>query len=123
MPLSRLDYAVACERPVATIAPLKINSAISEIGRHIAGLINDGDCIQIGIGGIPDATMTALSDRNDLGFHSGMITDGAMNLARAGNITGRMKAVDANTMVSGVTLGSRELVDWAVPAGRLHARY
>jgi 4-hydroxybutyrate CoA-transferase len=36
-----------------------------------------------------------------------------MNLARAGNITGRMKAVDANTMVSGVTLGSRELVDWA----------
>jgi len=111
MPLSRLDYAVACERPVATIAPLKINSAISEIGRHIAGLINDGDCIQIGIGGIPDATMTALSDRNDLGFHSGMITDGAMNLARAGNITGRMKAVDANTMVSFRPVGYTHDID------------
>jgi 4-hydroxybutyrate CoA-transferase len=113
MPLSRLDYAVACDRPVPTIAPAKINSTINEIGRHIAGLIQDGDCLQIGIGGIPGATMAALSERNDLGFHSGMITDGAMNLARAGNITGRMKAVDADLMVSGATLGSQELIEWA----------
>ena len=119
MSLSRLDYAVACERPVPTIASPKIDSVISEIGRNIAGLINDGDCIQIGIGGIPGAAMAALSDRNDLGFHSGMISDGAMNLARAGNITGRMKAVDTHTMVSGATLGSRELVDWAGNAPQL----
>ena len=119
IPLSRLDYAVACERPVPTIAPAKINSAVNEIGRHVAALIRDGDCIQIGIGGIPGATMAALSERNDLGFHSGMITDGAMNLARAGNITGRMKAVDADLMVSGATLGSQELVEWAGNAQNL----
>jgi len=113
IPLSRLDYAVACDRPVPTIAPAKINSAVNEIGRRIAGLIQDGDCLQIGIGGIPGATMAALSERNDLGFHSGMITDGAMNLASAGNISGRMKAVDADLMVSGATLGSQELVEWA----------
>jgi 4-hydroxybutyrate CoA-transferase len=122
MPLSRLDYAVACERPVPTIAPAKINSTINEIGRHIAGLIQDGDCLQIGIGGIPGATMAALSERNDLGFHSGMITDGAMNLARAGNITGRMKAVDADLMVSGATLGSQELIEWAGNAQNLAFR-
>jgi 4-hydroxybutyrate CoA-transferase len=63
--------------------------------------------------------MAALSERNDLGFHSGMITDGAMNLARAGNITGRMKAVDADLMVSGATLGSQELVEWAGNAQNL----
>jgi 4-hydroxybutyrate CoA-transferase len=119
IPLSRLDYAVACDRPVPTIAPAKTNSAINEIGRHTAGLIRDGDCLQIGIGGIPGATMAALSERNDLGFHSGMITDGAMNLARAGNITGRMKAVDADLMVSGATLGSQELVEWAGNAQNL----
>lgn len=122
MPLSRLDYAVACDRPVPTIAPAKINSTINEIGRHIAGLIQDGDCLQIGIGGIPGATMAALSERNDLGFHSGMITDGAMNLARAGNITGRMKAVDADLMVSGATLGSQELIEWAGNAQNLAFR-
>jgi len=119
IPLSRLDYAVACERPVPTIAPAKISSAVNEIGHHIAGLIKDGSCIQIGIGGIPGATMAALSERNDLGFHSGMITDGVMNLARAGNITGRMKAVDADLMVSGATLGSQELVEWAGNAQNL----
>jgi 4-hydroxybutyrate CoA-transferase len=122
MSLSRLDYAVACDRPVPTIAPAKINSTINEIGRHIAGLIQDGDCLQIGIGGIPGATMAALSERNDLGFHSGMITDGAMNLARAGNITGRMKAVDADLMVSGATLGSQELIEWAGNAQNLAFR-
>jgi len=120
--LSRLDYAVNCERLVPTIASVKIDPVVDEIGRHIAGLIRDGDCIQIGIGGIPGATMAALSDRNDLGFHSGMITDGAMELARAGNITGRMKAVDTDFMVSGATLGSRELVEWAGLAPRLAFR-
>jgi 4-hydroxybutyrate CoA-transferase len=113
MPLSRLDYAVACDRPVPTVAAAPIGAAVTEIGRHVAGLIKDGDCLQIGIGGIPGATMAALSERNDLGFHSGMITDGVMSLARAGNITGRMKAVDTELMVSGATLGSQELVEWA----------
>jgi len=51
-----------------------------------------------------------------------MITDGAMELARAGNITGRMKAVDTDFMVSGATLGSRELVEWAGLAPRLAFR-
>ena len=119
VPLSRLDYAIACERPVPTIAAAKINSAVSGIGRHVAALIKDGDCLQIGIGGIPGATMAALSERSDLGFHSGMITDGVMNLARAGNITGRMKAIDTDLMVSGATLGSEELVEWAGHARNL----
>jgi len=120
--LSRLDYAVNCERPVPTIASVKFDSVVNEIGHHVAGLVRDGDCIQIGIGGIPGATMAALTERNDLGFHSGMITDGAMGLARAGNITGRMKAVDTDLMVSGATLGSQELVEWSGHEPRLAFR-
>jgi 4-hydroxybutyrate CoA-transferase len=122
IPLSRLDYAVACDRPVPTLAAVKINAAVSDIGRHIAGLVNDGDCIQLGIGGIPNAALAALSDKNDLGLHSGMISDGVMALAKAGNITGRMKTMDSNTMVSGATLGSQELVDWAGNAAGLAFR-
>ena len=122
LPLLRLDYAVACDRPVPTLAPPNIDAAIREIGRHIAALIKDGDCLQIGIGGIPGAVMEALSEHNDLGIHSGMITDSAMRLARAGNITGRHKAIDSRLMVSGATLGSRELVDWAGSAPNLAIR-
>jgi len=122
MPLARLDYAVACERPVPTLAPPNIDAAVRDIGRHIAALIKDGDCLQIGIGGIPGAVMEALSEHNDLGFHSGMITDSAMMLARAGNITGRHKAIDSQVMVSGATLGSQELVDWAGSVSNLAIR-
>lgn len=122
IPLSRLDYVVACDRPVPTLAPPKISAAVSQIGRHVAGLIADGDCIQVGIGSIPGATLAALSDKNDLGFHSGMLADGVMALARSGNITGRMKSIDAGMMVSGATLGSRELVDWAGATSNLAFR-
>ena len=66
--------------------------------------------------------MEALSEHNDLGFHSGMITDSAMMLARAGNITGRHKAIDSQVMVSGATLGSQELVDWAGSVSNLAIR-
>jgi 4-hydroxybutyrate CoA-transferase len=122
MSLARLNYAVACDRPVPTLEQHETSATVTAIGAHIAGLISDGDCIQIGIGGIPGATLAALSGRNDLGFHSGMISDGAMALARAGNITGRMKSVDKKMMVSGATLGSQELVDWAGSAPNLAFR-
>jgi 4-hydroxybutyrate CoA-transferase len=113
LPLSRLDYAVACDRPVPTVAGPKVNDAVRAIGRHVAALVRDGDCIQVGIGAIPDATLAALEVKNDLGFHSGLLCDGAMALSRAGNITGSRKAVDRGVMVAGATLGSQELIDWA----------
>jgi 4-hydroxybutyrate CoA-transferase len=113
MPISRLDYRVDCERPIPTLAAVEIDRVARQVGARVAGLIADGDCIQLGIGAIPGATMAALTDRNDLGFHSGMISDGVMSLAQSGNITGRYKAVDTGKMVSGASLGSPELLDWA----------
>jgi 4-hydroxybutyrate CoA-transferase len=122
IPLARLDYAVACDRPVPTFGSGGPDAAVGAIGRHIAGLIHDGDCIQVGIGGIPGAALAALSDKNDLGFHSGLLSDAAMELALAGNITGAMKTVDAGTMVAGAALGSPELIKWAGDAQNLAFR-
>ena len=113
IPFSRLDYAVACDRPVPTLATTEPDDIARRIGQHVAKLINDGDCIQIGIGAIPDATLAALSGKNDLGIHSGLISDGVMDLARAGNITGRNKTLDRGKIVTGVTLGGSELIQWA----------
>jgi 4-hydroxybutyrate CoA-transferase len=122
LPFSSLDYAVACDRPVPTVKSTDISDVASSIGQHIATLINDGDCIQIGIGVIPDATLASLSDKNELGIHSGMITDAVMALARAGNITGRRKTLDKAKIVTGVTLGSHELVQWAGEAPEIAIR-
>jgi 4-hydroxybutyrate CoA-transferase len=122
LPFTRLDYAIACDRPVPTLATAAISDVARQIGRHVSELIQDGDCLQIGIGAIPDAILSSLSGKNDLGIHSGMISDGVMALAEAGNITGRRKSEDAGRIVSGVTLGSERLIAWAGEAPQLTVR-
>ncbi|MEE8494843.1 MAG: acetyl-CoA hydrolase/transferase C-terminal domain-containing protein [Xanthomonadales bacterium] len=122
LPLSRLDYALACDRPVPAFAHAAISDVARSIGHHVAELIDDGDCIQIGIGAIPAATLAGLSAKNDLGIHSGMISDGVMALVQAGNITGRSKTLDTDKVVSGVTLGSQCLIQWAGEAPELAVR-
>lgn len=122
LPQSRLDYAVACDRPVPTLAAAAISDVSRLIGQHVAALVQDGDCIQIGIGALPAAILSCLSGKNDLGIHSGMISDGVMSLAQAGNITGCRKSVDAGKIVSGVTLGSGYLLEWAGAAPQLAVR-
>ena len=112
-PLARLDLAVACDLPVSVFPTAKIDVAAREIANHVAELIQDGDCIQIGIGAIPNAVLGVLTQKNDLGIQSGMITDGVMALTQAGNITGRFKNIDTGKIVTGTTLGSKALLEWA----------
>lgn len=114
--LERIALAVAAERPLPAIPAPKINDTVLAIGRHVAGLINDGDCLQIGIGAIPGATLAALQDKNDLGIHTGMIADGVMELAGSGNITGRAKTLDPGLIVTGVAVGSESLLEWSSKA-------
>ena len=109
---ARLDYIVESDRPVATMAEPAIDDAAREIGRHVAGLIRDGDCIQTGIGAIPAAILSSLTDKNDLGLHGGLIDDGGMALVEAGNVTGSRKTLDPHTHVAGMALGSEALHAW-----------
>ena len=109
---ARLDYVFESERPIAEMAPPRIDDAAAAIGAHVASLIRDGDCLQTGIGAIPAAILDALGDKNDLGLHGGLIDDGGMALIEAGNVTGAMKAIDTRQHVAGMALGSQALYDW-----------
>jgi 4-hydroxybutyrate CoA-transferase len=113
-PAGRFDLAVSCDRPVATFLIQQADESSLAIGQIVAELINDGDCLQIGIGAIPGAVLDALKEKNDLGVHSGMISDGVMALAEAGNIKGNI--------VTGTTLGSEALIQWAGVAPDLKIR-
>ncbi len=121
-PLDRIDLAVACDRPVPVFPSPESDEASVAIGRYVAALINDGDCLQIGIGSIPGAVLDALTEKSDLGIHSGLISDGVMALADGGNITGRYKNQDQYKIVTGTTLGSEALIDWAGNAPELMIR-
>lgn len=109
---SRIDALIETERPLVELPAPKIDPAAQQIGAHVAGLINDGDCLQTGIGAIPAAILMQLDEHNDLGMHGGLIDDGGMALIRAGNINGSRKAIDQGQHITGMALGSAELLAW-----------
>jgi len=84
-----------------------------EVARLIAGEIDDGACLQIGIGAMPNAVCSLLleSGVRDLGVHTEMLTDGIVELYRAGIVTGARKNVHAGKIVCSFGLGSRAMYD------------
>jgi acyl-CoA hydrolase len=80
------------------------------VGRLIASEIEDGDCLQIGIGAMPNAVCATLLDSGvrDLGVHTEMMTDGLVALYKAGRITGARKQLNPGKLVYTFSLGSHD---------------
>ena len=91
-----------------------INTTANElaIGKYIAGLIEDGSTLQLGIGTIPDAVLKALNTHKDLGIHSEMISDGIIDLFEKGIINNSKKKIHPNKAVTGFAIGTRRLYDY-----------
>ena len=91
--ISELDYIVAEDSPIIELPPPKIGDVQKKIGENIASLVNDGDCLQLGIGAIPDAVLLFLKGKKDLGIHSEMFSDGVVELIESGVITNKYKNI------------------------------
>ena len=110
--VSDIDYLVECDYPMPELADAEPNEKDMVIGKLIADMINDGDCIQLGIGGIPNAVAASLMDKKDLGVHTEMLTSGMVKLAKAGVITGKCKQNNPGKMVAVFAMGTKELYDF-----------
>jgi len=106
---SKIDYAVPVDYPLAELLPAEIGETNMRIGQHVAGLIEDGSTMQIGIGAIPNAVLHYLSGKRDLGVHTELFSDGVMQLVQKGVITNEKKTLHPGKIVSGFILGSHEL--------------
>jgi acyl-CoA hydrolase len=82
------------------------------IARNVVGLIPEKATLQLGIGGVPNAVISLLEGRNDIGIHSEMISDGVMHAFEAGVATGRYKTRHRGKIVTTFALGSRVFYDW-----------
>ena len=78
-----LDYCVETDHPLVTYEETPVPDEMMEIGRHVASLIEDGDCIETGIGRVPSAVLAALGGKRDLGIHSGMVSAPIIELMEA----------------------------------------
>jgi acyl-CoA hydrolase/GNAT superfamily N-acetyltransferase len=85
------------------------DEVIQNIAEHVARLVPDGGTLQLGIGRMPDAVLSLLQQKNDLGIHTEMFSDGVMRLAKAGVITGRRKTLHRGKIVGSFAAGSTEL--------------
>jgi len=107
-----IDYLIEVDYDIPELPDTIPNEKDLKIGANIAEYINDGDCIQLGIGGIPNAVAASLMDKKDLGVHTEMLTTGLMKLAKAGVITGKKKTLHKGKMVATFALGTKELYDF-----------
>jgi 4-hydroxybutyrate CoA-transferase len=107
--IEKLSAVVELEFPLPQLPRATIGEVESQIGRHVASLIEDGSTLQMGIGGIPDAVLQNLEGKRDLGIHTEMISDGVMEAVEKGLITGAQKTLLAGKVVGTFVLGSERL--------------
>ena len=88
---SQVDYLVRADYPAPTIPDSEPSEKDRKISEFILEYINDGDCLQLGIGSIPNAVAEGLMSKKDLGIHTEMLGSGLMKLAKAGVATGKRK--------------------------------
>lgn len=113
MHVSEIECFVETERPIVNIPPTQLTETEKMIGGNCAELIKDGDCLQLGIGAIPDAVLSFLYDKKDLGIHSEILGDGVKNLSEAGVINGSRKEIHKGKIIATSLYGSDELTKYA----------
>jgi acyl-CoA hydrolase/RimJ/RimL family protein N-acetyltransferase len=109
---SQIHYLLEYGEPILELKPEEPDAEALQIGAYIARLISDGATLQMGIGGIPNAVLKMLGDKNDLGIHTEMFSDGVVPLVRKGVINGKRKTLHTNKIVTSFVMGSKLLYDF-----------
>jgi acyl-CoA hydrolase len=109
VPIDRVDMLYEVNEPLFTLPDFVSTEMDVKIGGYIASLIKDGDCIQLGLGGLPDAVANHLMDKNDLGVHTEMLSSAMAKLMQAGVITSRVKNLNKGEHIATFILGNQNL--------------
>ena len=113
--LVHLNHFSACVMVDEEIHEMKFvapTQAEKAIGKNIAEIIEDGATIQMGIGGIPNAVLTYLTNHKNLGVHTEMFSEGIVDLVKTGVVNGSQKKVNPYKIISGFAMGTRRLYDF-----------
>jgi acyl-CoA hydrolase/GNAT superfamily N-acetyltransferase len=110
--LKDIDYIVESDLPLPEWSPPEPDDVAVRIGQNVARLIGDGSTIQAGIGMIPNAILSFLTDKNDLGVHTEMFSDGIIDLVESGVITNRKKTLHNGKIVATFCMGTQRLYDF-----------
>lgn len=110
--IGRINYVVEDDTPLLTVEAPAPTEVEKTIGRYCAELIEDGACLQMGIGSIPNAILSCLGNHKDIGIHTEMFSDGILPLVKKGVINGSRKRLDSGKIVSTFVMGSQKIYNF-----------
>lgn len=110
--VSRISALVETSRPLLEFRTDPFTEMHLRVARNVASLIPDGATVQTGIGGIPEAVLTCLGDKRDLGIHTEMFSDGVIDLIESGVINGERKSLHRGKAVAAFVLGTQRLFEF-----------
>src|SRR3989338_2298626 len=108
----KLTAVVESSEHILTLLKGESSEVHRKIGSHIADLIEDGSTLQMGIGGIPDAVLSFLGNKKDLGIHTEMFSDGIIELVEKSVINNEKKTLHPGKIISSFLMGSKNLYDF-----------
>lgn len=110
--VNNIQALVGEDSPLFEMKQAPITEIEQKIGENIAGLVEDGATLQMGIGGIPNAALSCLMNHKNLGVHTEMCSDGIIDLVEKGVINGSKKVTDPGKIVSGFAFGTKRIYDF-----------
>ena len=110
--ISKIDYCVEVDYKLPEYVNSESGPLYDQIGSIVASMIKDGDCLQLGIGAIPNGVLPFLTNKRDLGIHSELFSDGVIDLVERGVINGEKKNVHPGKIIAGFCLGTNKLYGW-----------
>jgi len=112
IPMSMIDIFCEDNTPLIEAVPAEPDPLEKAIGTYVAGLVEDGATLQMGIGAIPNAVLAMLGNHKNLGIHTEMFSDGLLPLVEKGVVNGAEKVLDRGKIVSTFLMGSKKLYDF-----------
>ena len=110
--VSEIDAFVECDEPLPIHTMSEPTEIENLIGNHVAGLIEDRSTLQMGIGNIPNAVLSRLTNHKDLGLHTEMFSDGVIDLILNDVINGNYKGINRGRALATFLMGSKRLYDY-----------
>jgi acyl-CoA hydrolase/GNAT superfamily N-acetyltransferase len=110
--VSKVDYILCHDEPILEYENHADGDAVQRIGQYVASLVNDGDVIQVGYGTLPNAVLPYLTEKQHLGVHTELLSDGLVDLMRRGVVDNSEKTVNRGKTIASFCMGKQSTYDY-----------
>jgi len=110
--INKIGYIIEHEEDLLEYNPAVPDEISNQIGRYVASIVNDGDTIQVGYGSMPNAIMSSLGEKNNLGVHSELFTHSMMDLLKKGVVDNSRKTADRGKTMAAFCMGVKETYEY-----------